>query len=122
MSENETTRCSIRPVGHKILVEPKEVEKISKGGIHLVYESERMVQVSEQYGTVIAVGDTAWNAHRTMSEDGSEHPGEPWAKVGDHVWFSKFGGAFITDPTTGVDYVLMNDDDISAVFEVEKDE
>jgi co-chaperonin GroES (HSP10) len=107
-------------VGHKILIEPKEVEKVSEGGIHLVYENERLVQVSEQLGKLVAIGPTAWNAHVIQTENG-HIPGKRWAEIGDKVWYSKFAGSFITDPETGKDYVLMNDEDISAVFDGEID-
>jgi co-chaperonin GroES (HSP10) len=115
--KTETATCSIRPVGHKILVEPKEVETMSPGGIAIPVLNERLQKVAEQLGVLVAVGDTAWNAHVIRTQDGKEMPGKPWAKVGDKVWFSKFGGSFVEDPVTGKEYVLMNDDDINAVFE-----
>ena len=114
----EAKTPSIRPVGHKILVEIKPVEETTESGIVMVYENKRAVEVSQEIGRIVRVGDTAWNAHVIQKEDGKTGPGKPWAQEGDYISFNKFAPAMLTDPVTGIEYALMNDDDVNAVFEV----
>lgn len=97
------TTLSIKPVGYRVLIEPDSGERVSSGGI-VIAESSRMEQDT---GTVVAVGPLAWS---------DEGDGEPWAKVGDHVMFAKYGGKFVTDPETAREYKILNDQDINCVI------
>lgn len=103
----------IEPAGYRILVKPDPIEEVSKGGIHIVVtERERVMEKAAQiYGTLVAVGPTAW-----------KEQGTPWAKVGDRVAYSRYGGKFIKDPETGEEFVLLNDEDITAIVSGEKDD
>lgn len=99
----------IKPVGHRVLVEVK-VKKESKGGIVIVTD-EKAARVHMETGILRAVGPNAWKAF-----DG----GEPWAKVGDHVYFSKFGGKMVKDPNSDSDeseFFILNDEDILGLIE-----
>ena len=97
----------ISPAGHRVLVKVDEVEKVTKGGIIITDTIADRKQEAGIYGTVVAVGPTAWKAF----DDGI-----PWAAVGDKVAFAKYGGFIIEDPNTGDHYRLLNDEDVVAVI------
>lgn len=105
----QKTRC--RVVGHRVLVKPEEVETISSGGIHLVVDEVRE-RAAQQVGTIIKIGPMSWKAF-----DRNDPNWAPWAKVGDKVIYTKYGGKFITDPDTQEKYVVLNDEDITVVID-----
>ena len=93
----------IKMVGYRLLVKPKEREKVSEGGIILVELDERMHDAGNQFGTVISIGESCWG------ED------EPWCSEGDEILFSKFAGRFVYDPDTKEEFMVMNDTDVIAI-------
>jgi len=96
----------IEPAGHRVIVKPDPLEEVSEGGIVLAYGSDKKrVEQATHKGTIVAVGPTAWKAF---------DDGVPWAKVGDRVYFAKYGGFLIKED--GVDYRLLNDEDITAII------
>lgn len=103
MTENKS---GINPTGHHVLVLPDKVEEKTKGGLYLPQESRENEQRAATKGLLVAVGPTAW---LEFAE------GEPWATVGDYVSYAKYGGINMTG-ADGVDYVLLNDQDILAVL------
>lgn len=113
----------IKPCGHRVLVKPKAVEDKSEGGI-ILYASEyekKLEKAGICEGTIVAIGETAWKAFdktTAIDEAGSYTkviPGKPWAKLGDQVFYSQYGGKYIRDPNTEEEFVIMNDDDIIAI-------
>jgi co-chaperonin GroES (HSP10) len=120
----------IKPVGFRVLVLPDVAEDLeafekqedggylSEGGIHLSGKSETIIDIqrekaAEVYGVLVAVGPTAW---RAFDNDIPGYEWQPWAKVGDRVSYAKFGGKFLTDPVTGIEYMLLNDRDITSII------
>ena len=92
----------MKAVGYRLLVKPKEIEKVSEGGIVIIAteNEERLEEVGQQFGTVVSIGPSCW---------GDE---EPWCKVGDEICFAKHAGRFIFDPHTGEKFFVMNDTDV----------
>lgn len=72
---------------------------------------ERSIEV---FGTLVGAGDQAWKA---FSKDFN---GQPWAKIGDRVMYSQHAGRYVTDPESGEQFLIMNDDDLTAVITGEK--
>jgi chaperonin GroES len=94
----------IRPLRDKILVQPKPVEEVSKGGI-IIPETAKDAPVE---GTVLAVGNGIIN------RDGELIPLD--VKVGDSVLYKKNGNT-ITEIEQGNDkYLIMSEYDILAVI------
>ena len=93
--------------GYRILVVADDVEKVSEGGIVMVYDDERVEKAALQTGVVFGVGNTAWQG---------EAFSEPWCKEGDHILFSKHSGRFVVDPTDDSEYLIMNDTDVLCVI------
>jgi len=105
------------PAGHRVLVKPDDIKdtdedyiKAKSFNFEIVQDkqTQRAEKASQIQGTLVAIGMNAWKAF-----DG----GEPWAKVGDRVAYSKYGGKFIIDPATKEEYVLLNDEDITCLIE-----
>lgn len=102
----------MNPCGHRVLVFPENVEESSEGGIilHTNETSMKLQKAGNDIGTLYKVGPNAWKAYDN---------GEPWAKEGDKVVYAKWGGVFVTDPETDIEYVLLNDEDIALVIETD---
>lgn len=101
----------IKPVGHRVIVKPDEVEKTyGDVGIVVYIEDEKREQAGIMVGTIVSAGDQAWKA---FSKD---FDGEPWAKEGDYVFYARHAGKFIQDPYTEEMFLIMNDEDVLAVI------
>ena len=98
----------LEPAGGRVLIKPDSVEKVSEGGIIMAVD-ERVEKQGIRVGIVKSVGKTAWSWTTT---------GEPWAKVGDKVYYARHSGTFITDPTDEAkeEYILVNDEDITMII------
>jgi len=101
----------IIPQGHRVLVKPDVKEEKTQGGIIIAETIREREELAGIFGTLVAVGPTAWAAF---------DDGRPWAQIGDKVVFSKYGGLVLEDPETKVLYRLLNDEDIYCTIESEK--
>lgn len=90
-------------LGFRVLIEPEEIKEVTAGGIVLPEELIKAERRATQTGTIVSIGPTAWQAF---------DDGEKWAKVGDKVHYSKYGGKLILDVDTGKELVVIADEDI----------
>jgi chaperonin GroES len=99
----------IHPTEYRVLVLPKPVDEVSKGGIIIPDQVKEQNQFAQMEGTIVAASPLAF----TYAEwpDGARIPG-----AGDRVLFGKYSGAIVKG-RDGKDYRLVNDRDISAVIE-----
>lgn len=91
----------------KVLVEPRDIEKTTKGGLILADETIEKDQFKRQEGILVDVGPMAFSWAEWP--EGVEKP-----KPGARVMFSKF----TADALTGKDgktYWIMNDKSIMAI-------
>lgn len=106
----------LKPIGYRVLVRPdgdgmakdEAGHYKSDGGILLMdtqVEKERAHQV---YGTLVAIGPTAFK--KIGGRDST--PEECGIELGMRVSFSKYGGVFIEDPVTKEKLVGLNDEDV----------
>lgn len=98
----------MKPVGHRLLIKPDNLEEVTKGGIFIpdtVRDKERHQTHS---GEVVDIGPTAW-----MTEALGK---TPWVKIGDRVVFAKYGGKTVKHPDTKEEYVFINDEDILGII------
>ncbi len=96
----------IEPAGHRIKIKPDPLEEVSAGGIVIAHGADKARKEQAVHtGILAAIGFNAWK-----SFDG----GEPWAKVGDRVYFAKFGGHIVEE--NGETYRIMNDEDVTAII------
>ncbi len=95
----------IKPVLHRVLVKPDEVEKRTQSGIIIQYDKREEKAV--ETGTVISIGSTAYQEFGTTAESEGIKPGSK-------VTFAKYAGKEILD---GEDkYLILNDEDIVGVY------
>lgn len=95
----------IRPLRDKILVQPKPVEEVSKGGIII----PDIAKDSPVEGKVLAVGSGI------LSRDGEHIPLN--VSVGDNVLYKKTGSSITEIEQNGEKYLIMSEFDILAVVE-----
>ena len=93
----------IRPLGDKVVVEPKDDAAKTAGGIFLPDTAKK----KPQDGVVIAVGPGR------ILDDGTN--AKMNVKAGDVVIFSKYGGTEIN--YDGKDYIILDQDSVYAVKE-----
>lgn len=86
---------------HRVIIKP-EIETVTKGGI-VVARSERDQAITSDKGTVFLFGPQAWKAF------GCD---EPPVKVGDKVYYAKYGAKVLRDEETKELYVICNDEDV----------
>lgn len=92
----------VQPLGDRIVIKQLEEEEVKKGGIIIPDTAKE----KPQRGEVKAVGTGKKN------EDGKIIPLE--VKVGDKVFFSKYGGTEVK--IDDEEYVIMREDDILAII------
>jgi len=121
---------TIRPTGHKLLVQPVKVKNVSGGGIILGDTTREDNAIG--LGKVVGIGPTAFvsvagcdpKEYPTNDPRYKMEPHELWGlKVGDVVVYNRFAG-FKPDVPEYKDFKLIPDVEVSAVavgeFEVTK--
>lgn len=99
----------IRPTEFKVLIQPNEVEEVTKGGIILASQTKDTEKYATIEGLIIAASHLAFSYASAAEWDGRK-PGP-----GDRVIFAKYAG--IRHKANGQEYLLVNDKDIVAVIE-----
>jgi len=91
-------------LGQRVVIKPL-VEKVSKGGI-VISRDERSQAINTDQGTIFMIGPQAWY----------DLPEKPDVKVGDKVYYSKYG-AKVIKPEGYDDFLLIcNDIDILVAY------
>jgi co-chaperonin GroES (HSP10) len=98
----------ITPKGNRIIVEQVKLEEVTESGIIIKRANEMAEQANINKGTILAISPDSW-------DDWSE----PFAKVGDVIYFSKHAGKKIIDPVTEEEYLIMMDIDVLATIDKE---
>lgn len=95
----------VQPLDLRVLVKPDSVEEVSKGGIILAATTVSADKQSMQKGTIVAVGENAWEEAASRSAQFRK------PAVGDRVMIGKYAGVRLKG-LDEQDYVLMNDEDV----------
>lgn len=98
----KASKSRLQPLGERIVIEREERESTTAGGIVLPDSA----QEKPARGTVIAIGTGK------LLDDGSRASSQ--LKTGDRVLFSSYAGETIE--VDDVEYLLMREDDVLAVF------
>jgi co-chaperonin GroES (HSP10) len=113
------------PAGHRLLVKPIDIaeeedikgkhEALSKAGfiINKPEGQARRDAMGTDEGTVVAIGPSAWK-HPDYGY-GVWDEWKPWCKVGDKITFGRYAGKL--KEIDGIDYMIINDDDVQLVEE-----
>ena len=88
---------NLKPLADRVLVEPKEAETKTAGGLYIPDTAKE----KPQQGKVVAVGNGK-----------KDEPME--LKVGDIILYGKYSGTEVN--VDGKDYLIMRQSDILAVF------
>jgi len=88
---------NLKPLADRVLVEPKEAETKTAGGLYIPDTAKE----KPQQGKVVAVGNGK-----------KDEPME--LKVGDIILYGKYSGTEVS--VDGKDYLIMRQSDILAVF------
>ncbi|MES2218215.1 MAG: co-chaperone GroES [Pseudomonadota bacterium] len=99
---NKATK-KIRPLSDRVVVEPRELETKTPGGIYIPDTADKDKPIQ---GTIIAIGNGKY-------VDGKLLPLQ--VKIGDQVLFGKYAGTNIKLEET--DYLVMREEDIMGVLE-----
>ncbi len=90
-------------LGIRCVLKPEGVAKMSAGGIDMSGVSLRTQAVNTDKGTVLMIGESAWY----------DKPIKPDIKIGDLVFYAKYGAKTIQNPADPEDFfILLNDEDI----------
>ncbi len=93
----------IRPLSDRIVVEPKEIESKTAGGIVIPDTADKDKPMQ---GTVLAVGNGKY-------VDGKMQPLQ--VKVGDRILFGKYAGTNIKLEAS--EFLVMREEDVMGVIE-----
>lgn len=104
----------LKPKGIGLVIRPDKLEdvdpilaKAKKAGIELVkQEDSTREQAGVDKGKVLVIGPDAFKAFG----------GEPWCEVGDYIAYARYAGKYVTDPETGEDLLVINDEDVVCVI------
>lgn len=105
-----TNTSGFVPLDVRVLVKPDSVEQKTKGGIILPEQHVDQQKMAMLKGTLIAVGVNAWE------EAASRSAAFVIPQPGTRVLIAKYGGIALTGDD-GVDYRLMNDEDVIGLLE-----
>ena len=94
----------IIPIYDRVLVQPKEADKVSEGGIVL----PELHKEKPMEGTVIAVGDGHVQMHTSLFRPCR-------VKAKDKIIFNKYAGVEIV--VDKVEYVMLREEDVLAIVE-----
>ena len=88
---------------HRVILKPYVLPKKSEGGIDLSAISERSQAINTDRGIILMFGPQAWK------DFGCKQP--PF-KVGDKVFYAKYGAKVLKDEDTEELYIILNDEDV----------
>lgn len=97
------TSKKIRPLSDRIVVEPREVETKTAGGIVIPDSADKDKPIQ---GTVLAIGNGKY-------VDGKLQPLQ--VKVGDNILFGKYAGTNVK--LDDQEYLVMREEDVMGVVE-----
>lgn len=98
----------IIPLDLRVLVLPDAVDE-KKGSIFIPESAQDREKYAQCKATLIAIGENAWEEAASRSSAFTR------PQPGDRVLISKYGGVLLKG-SDGVDYRIMNDDDICALL------
>lgn len=98
------TGCRILVKPFKIQEHDKVFESAKNAGIILTEISERKEQINIDKGTVVQIGNKCHEDYvGTLS-------------AGDTIAYAKFGGKFVQEPGSEDVFLVINDEDVVAIF------
>lgn len=100
-----TVKFKATSLAERVVIKPL-IEKVSKGGIHIA-RSERDQAINTNQGEIYLIGPMAWY----------DLPTKPDIKVGDKVYYSKYGAMVVKVEGEEDFLVICNDKDVLIAYE-----
>jgi len=100
---NKKLSKRIRPLGDRVVIEPRELENKTAGGIVIPDTADKDKPME---GTVLATGNGKYSEGKLIPLQ---------VKVGDKVLFGKYSGTAIK--IDGDEYLVMREEDIMGILE-----
>ena len=108
-------KCTIDPVGHRIVVRIGEARK-KQGTIIIPDTAREREKYAGEIGEIVALGPTAgYNFDDKMIKGASGRV----AEAGDTIAFNPYAGHNFKDPVTGEEFKILNDEDVLAIIDKE---
>lgn len=98
------TGCRLLVKPFKLQEHDKVFDSAKKAGIFLLETAERKEQINVDKGTVLQIG----------SKCHEDYVGN--LAVGETIAYAKFGGKFIQEPGSEEVFLVINDEDVVAIF------
>lgn len=95
------------PVGHRLLVQLKDSDQMTKGGLKLYSDSD---QERRTLGMQIAVVKKLGSQAFKEFFDGTN-----WCEEGDTIFMKKYAGEDVVDEETGEYLRIINDEEVIAI-------
>ena len=105
----EKIKRELQPCGFRVLIKPDSLVQKTASGIAVVVD-DKLYRNATTIGTIVGVGPTAWKGY---------DDGQPWAKVGDRVYFAKYAGKKIEDGSED-GLFIVNDEDVQGIITKEE--
>lgn len=105
-----TVKFKESSLAERIIIKPF-IEKVSKGGI-VIATDERTQAINTNRGEILFIGPQAWY----------DLPEKPDVKVGDKVYYQKYGAAVLKVEGEEDFLVICNDKDILVAYEGDTEE
>ena len=86
---------------HRVLIKPL-IQTKTESGI-MIARDERSQAINSDRGEIFMVGNLAWK------DFGCD---QPPVKVGDKVYYAKYGAKVLKDEDSGDLYIICNDEDV----------
>lgn len=94
----------IEAITYRLLLRPDPIKKKTKSGL-IIAADEKLERNATQTGTILGIGPDVYAAHRTSLKFGG-------LEEGDRVFYAKYSGAWVIDPDTNEELLMVNDEDI----------
>jgi co-chaperonin GroES (HSP10) len=104
-----TNNSGIHPFQFKVLILPDEISEMTKGGVYIPPTVQDQESRGQILGTIVEVSPGAFSYHQWP--DWVVQP-----KAGDRIYYARNSGSKVTGKD-GVDYRMINDDDIGAIID-----
>lgn len=94
---------NLKVCGHRVLIDPNYKSDTTDAGIYVGHsDTFQREKGAVQIGIIVDIGPNAWLDFK---------PGDPWAEVGDKVYFAKYAGKEV-EAGNEKKYIIVNDEDV----------
>lgn len=107
----------LRPKGNMVLVEVDKTDEMTSGGLWIPKSAQEASQIRMSIGKIIKMGPTVEGVFE-FNDDEDRGSGNELRhlKIGDRIWFAKYGGCRF-ETVKDRDFRMINDEDVMALVD-----